>query len=730
VTRRAHGRLGAGIRAVVAVAAGLLLWAGAPAPPPAAASPGPPAASGSRVPTQERPPLGAGALSIRITDFAPVVPGPDDTLVVRGTITSTATVPVADVRAVLRISATPLSSRVEIPEVLGGLGDRTGEPVADALADVAAVLVPGASAPFALEAPVADLGLADAGVYVTGVEALGSTGSGAVRQDLDRTFLPWWPPDATAAPLLLTTLWPLGAPPAQDVTGVLLDDAVPLAMSPGGRLATLLDAVAGEPGAATPVVDPLAVQLAADAADGYEVLGADGAPATGTRAGEVAAWLEALRDVVSARPSEAVAMLYGGADVMAARTGRLLTTLLRQRPLIDDTTRAALGVDLPQRLVMVPGGSADEPALRALVRAGAGAVVLADTAVPVSRATFFTPSGNLRVSTRAGDLPVLVTDSGLAAALAMPLASPDQVAAARQRLLAETLTTVTELPETQRLLVMAPDPGWTPSAQGAAMVLDVLSGTPWVDPTSLAEALAREPSSVVRTLAPYGPEQRAAELPAAHVRQVRGQYLGLRAYGDVISAAADLDGLARTAPSRGLSGWLRSDPVLRQGLTARVSQQVAALSTSVRIVSEGSITVSGASGTIPVTVENTGPVPVTLGLTMTSSPPQLFVAEPVEPFRIDPQRRTSVEVIAQVAAAGPVPVRIQLTSADGRPFGEPGQLTVQSSAYANAAGILVRAALAALLLAVVVHGVRRARRRRRAPSPPATDPEAAEVVRG
>jgi hypothetical protein len=61
-------------------------------------------------------------------------------------------------------------------------------------------------------------------------------------------------------------------------------------------------------------------------------------------------------------------------------------------------------------------------------------------------------------------------------------------------------------------------------------------------------------------------------------------------------------------------------------------------------------------------------------------------------------------------------VEVQLTTPDGRDFGEPGELTVQSSAYANAAGILVRVALGALVLAVVVHGVRRARRRRR-PAP-------------
>ena len=131
------------------------------------------------------------------------------------------------------------------------------------------------------------------------------------------------------------------------------------------------------------------------------------------------------------------------------------------------------------------------------------------------------------------------------------------------------------------------------------------------------------------------------------------------------------------------------------------------------MVSSGSITVSGASGTIPITIENAGPTEVTVGLELSSTPSQLFSAEPVEPFTIAPERRTSVEVTAQVAAAGPIPVTIQLLTAQGDAFGEPGLLVVESAAYANAARVLVQVALGALLLAVVVHGVRRARRRRR-----------------
>ena len=341
-------------------------------------------------------------------------------------------------------------------------------------------------------------------------------------------------------------------------------------------------------------------------------------------------------------------------------------------------------------------------------------MVLSDRAAPLVESTYFTPSGNVLLPTGEGDLRALLTDSGLSDTLAMPMGTPAEQTAVRQALLAQTLVTSVELPETQRLLVTGPDPGWDPPAGAAAMVVTALTAAPWITPTSLAAALAREPSSLARELVGPTPEQESQELPAAHVAQVRDQYRDLKRYAEVVSDPAVIPEVTRTAPTRQLSAWFRTHPEARAELTRLVDDQVGDLIGSVRVVSSGSITVSGASGTIPITIENAGPTEVTVGLELSASPAQLFSADPVEPFTIAPERRTSVEVTAQVAAAGPIPVTIQLLTAEGDAFGEPGLLVVESAAYANAARVLVQVALGALVLAVVVHGVRRARRRRRA----------------
>jgi hypothetical protein len=319
--------------------------------------------------------------------------------------------------------------------------------------------------------------------------------------------------------------------------------------------------------------------------------------------------------------------------------------------------------------------------------------------------------------TATGEIAALLLDSGLSVTLARPMGTPAEQTSVRQALLAQTLVTAVELPESQRLLVTGPDPSWSPPAEAAPMVVTALTDAPWVTPTSLAAALAREPSSLARVLTAPSPEQEARELPRAHVAEVREQYRDLAAYADVVSDPGVIPEVTRTAPTRLLGAWFRDHPQARAELTGIVTDQVGRLIDSVAVVSSGTITVSGASGSIPITIENAGPTEVTVGLALTSDPPQLFSAEPVEPFTIAPERRTSVEVTAQVAAAGSIPVSVQLVTSEGQAFGEPTVLVVESAAYANAARVLVQLALAALVLAVVVHGVRRARRRRRAEAP-------------
>lgn len=670
------------------------------------------APSTAAAPRADRPPIGEGALSIRIDDLAPSIPDQSDVLVVRGAITNTSQATVASVSAALRVSPTTLVGRADIPRVVAGEGTRMGVQVPGTLVEVAGQLAAGQSVDFELRADVADLGLGVAGVYVTGAEALGDSGGGVVRQDLDRTFLPWWPEGTTGQPLLVTMLWPLSGRPERDARGILPNEDLAVDMSPAGRLSILVDGARRRAGAVSPVLDPEVLEAAGAMSQGYQVRGPGDTLVDGTRASEVTQWLTQVTTVLTDEQTTAAAALYALTDVVAARRGNVLSRVLGQRQSVDAGTAALLGQPLPSSVVLVPGGNADDATLAALAARDVGPVVMDDWAMAPSGSPFFTPSGSATWSSGTDVLTLLLLDSGLSDALAMPASSAADVTAMRQRLLAETLVTERELPATQRMLVASPEPDWSPSASAARAVVDVLGSTPWIEPFPIEAAVAREVSSVPRTHTPYGPGQDEQALPDSHVAAVRAQYQGLARYSEVVSDPADIEAAATTAPTRQLGTWFRSRPDQRAQLQLAVSGQVRQALGSVGVVSSGSVTVSGTSGTIPVTVENSGTVPVTVGLQFTSSPPLLFTADPIQPFEIAPQRRTSVEVSAEVTGAGRIPVTIRLLTADGQPFGEPAQLVVRSSAYANAARVLVRVSLALLVTAVAVHGVRRARRAR------------------
>ena len=460
------------------------------------------------------------------------------------------------------------------------------------------------------------------------------------------------------------------------------------------------------------VIDPEVVHAAADLADGYLVRGPEGDTQPGTRSREVSAWLDSLTGALSEPGVDATASLYAWPDIDAARRGRVLSTALRQRPRIDDATEQILAQPLPASVVLAPGGVARSDTLAAVAAADLDVVVLSDLAAPLAVPTYFTPSGNVVLSTAGGDLPALLLDSGLTATLALPMGTPGEQVTVRQSLLAQTLVTAVELPETQRLLVTGPDPTWDPPAGAAEMVVTALTGAPWVTVTSLAAAVAREPSSLPRVPTGPTPEQEALELPAGHVAQVRAQYRNLNSYADVVSDPSTISEVTRTAPTRQLGAWFRAHPEVRAELTDLVDDQVGDLIGSVRVVSSGSITVSGASGTIPITVENAGPDGHRRPRAQRNAVPAVHRG-PGGTVRHRPGAAHLRRGDGTVAASGPIPVTIQLVTDGGKPFGEPGVLVVESSAYANAARVLVQLALVSLVLAVVVHGVRRARRGRR-----------------
>ena len=172
---------------------------------------------------------------VELTGLDPLDAANSDTEIVtfEGSITNRSDEPLSRLNAVLRLSRIPLTDRADLaqltdPDFRPGARQSAFVPAADLLA-------PGASTPFSLDVPVADLGLVEPGVYATGIEVL-ATGADGSRGVVGwaMTALPWMPADAAVAPVGVALAWPVTAPVDRASDGTYLSDGLAEAIAPGG----------------------------------------------------------------------------------------------------------------------------------------------------------------------------------------------------------------------------------------------------------------------------------------------------------------------------------------------------------------------------------------------------------------------------------------------------------------------------------------------------------------
>ena len=283
----------------------------------------------------------------------------------------------------LRVSQGALGSRSELAAVAAGeVTSRDGTVVVETpLGDLA----PGGSEPFDLRQALDDVpALTGFGVYVLGIEVVGTRGAQTGRLAITRTLLPWVPASPGINPTGFSWIWPLVGAPVRLADGTFANDSLAAALAPGGRLDRLLAAgtrLDQEGAAVTWAMDPDLIESVADMADGYRVQTPDGRTVPGGGAGLAQRWLADLRSATEG--ADALALPYGDVDVAA---------LVRQdMPSDVDHARtagaAALAAVLPSvstidDLAWPADGYLDRAGLATLVRSGVASVVLDGRALP------------------------------------------------------------------------------------------------------------------------------------------------------------------------------------------------------------------------------------------------------------------------------------------------------------------------------------------------------------
>ena len=683
-----------------------------------------------------------GPVTVVIDRLTPVVPRPDGRLRVEGRVVNTTSNAMDDVVIRLRLSSEPVTRRTQITRVRQSpldtenqeptpeqLDQRTApdswpEP-ADAIVEETQINIdeaisPRGQAAFAIRIPFEDLPLAEPGVYALAIEVLGSrrgaTGEATdERQGMLRTFLPWFPEPVT--PLQMVWLWPLADWPAQNADGVFLDSQTPDAIAPGGRLTSLVETGARQPRSVNWIADPALLQSVQDMSDGYQIL-RGGQVVVGDRSDEATAWLSSLTDALNdARPPTTTSPVlrvlpYADIDASAVNRAGMPTDVVRAV-----TSSAPLSsVTLDQQVIggtyWAPFGRIDPETADLVASAGVRTIILSGRAIPARDAYAGANTGRAVLSTSVGAVQAVLREPRMSALLTEPQRNRSDAIEIRQAFLAESGVLAGTIPEdaASRAVVVGPDDiRWDPSGTVVNALLKATVTAPWMKPLTLTDLLDEPVNPLRRDRRDYGKQAKAAELPDAYMQDVRRTSDELAAFTSVLDNPIGISDTYAAALLRAESSAWRSEPTVGASLLNNISTQLSEQVAQIGVLSEGTVTFSGDSGRVPITIENSLDRTVTVGVQLRASPAIRLESEPLQGIQVEPGKKVSVDIEARVVGGNTLPVRVQLLTPDGTVFGEGARIDVASTAYARAAAWVVIVAFIAIVIFVVIGVARRIR---------------------
>lgn len=645
------------------------------------------------------------AAAVEVTLFSPDVGRPGGRLSIAGTVHAGAD-SLDDAAVRVRVSGVPVATRAELDALATGTQSREG--VAAVIDEPVADLDGGASAPWSGAVELDSLALPAAGVYPVEV-ALESTSTGESLAEVT-TFLSWFPTGTFGVPTKVTWLVPLTATPARDADDVFVNDRAALAMAPGGRLRSVLAAAEGTP--AGWLVDGELLESAEDMADGYTLLGEDGTEraAGASSASAAGSFLTEARRVLA--DADVSALAYADPDVTALQRADLAEDITLATTTGPTVTAAALRRTVRRDLAAPPGGAANRSTLATLRAAGVRDVVLSDQALPLDPAVPYTPTGLARVPVAGGAVTAVLADTTLSAVVADPAAQGGD-ALARARYLAETLVITQQRPSDSRTVVVAAPRQWDVDTAFARSVLTAGTRTPWLRDAPLPELLATDPPDVARGPLTVPDEAADDELSTAQTTGARALLEGTTTFTGVLLDPEATAVRYTSARLRTESGAFRTQRGAGAELLRAVTANLDRDRAKVRVLSRGTVTLSGANGQVPVTVANDLDQTVVVQVRLVpATPVKLRVDQPGE-LRLGPRKKETIEVAARAATGGTVPVEVRLLTRDGALYDEPVTIQVRSTAYSRVALVVVGGAFVALLALVTIRLVRRVRRVRR-----------------
>lgn len=676
---------------------------------------------------QARTGSGSRTASVALDTIGPVVPAKSGAITLSGTVTNDGRSTITDAKIGVRTApGGPLSSR----SALTAAASRTGYNATDgfrvsgsavALADVPA----GASRPFSLKVPVSELGLTDDGVYQLGVTVTGQSGSEPYQHVLGirRTFLPW-SQKGGAKPTRFTYLWPLIDRPHVAVrtqtdeqqSPIFLDDDLAGELAPGGRLQQMVDLGRNLP--VTWVVDPDLLATVDFMTRGYRVAGPGGDLDHTTRGigtDDAKLWLNGLKKATAGE--EMVALPFGDPDIASiAHRGKdvpgALSHLKTATDLAGGTVDTVLGIR-PTTSVAWPVEGAVDPSIVDVATAGGADTVIARNDSFGDGGLDYTPTSARSLT---GGTTAVVADANLSNAFQGDMTRASEANLAVQQFVSQTLMITLQAPAKQRNVLVAPQRMPTSAqAQEMARAITTVGSGNWAETGSFDAAAKASPDpraghTVPRARA-YPHHLRTQELSKDAFRDIQRTQNQLNRFVVILSRKDKASVPFGTAVLRSMSVSWRDDHEGAAAFRDSIRGYLTDLMGAVHILTKSTLTLSGRSATIPVTVKNDlGQAVNGLELRLTSGSEIRLEIGAAQPVTVEGGHTRSLKFPTTASANGLASVTAQLYTADGVKYGDPMTFTVNVTSVTDTVMLVIAGGLLLLVLAGVRLYLQRKRR--------------------
>jgi hypothetical protein len=674
---------------------------------------------------------GSRTATVSVDSLSPRIPVAGDTITVTGHLSNDGKSAITDAHVGIRMPwGGPLSTRSAIKSATSRNGysnAQDGNEIPGHVTNVPDIPVGGDSS-FTLTVPVSALGLDSAGVYQLGVTLDGRTSADPTEHVLGikRTFLPWYG-DAGSSSTKSTRinyLWPLTdrshiAPRGDtdsQVSPIFMDDDLATELGTGGRLRQMIDLARNLP--VTWIVDPDLLATVEFMTKGYRVAepGSDG---TKTTTGSAAArqWLNDLKTAVAG--DQVIALPFGDTDVASlAHHGRSVpgaVTHLKTAAALGLTTTETIFGGVQTADVAWPVDGALDPSIVSVARAAGGKRIIARSDTFSEGNLSYTPNAARQIG---GGTTAVVADATLSTAFTGDLADPQKANLAVQSFIAQTLMITMEAPEKQRSVVVAPQ-RMPNIAQAQAMAQAIhytsdASAAPWISPVTFDDVAKAHPDARANHKVPssksYPSGLRKQELPTIAFEQLRQTQIGLNNFVVILTQPNRVTVPFRNAVLHSMSNGWRGDPAGSAYRNA-IGDYLTDLIGAVHIIEKTTLTLSGRSGTIPVTVKNELGQPVKgLVLRLVSGANiRLEIKDADQPITIEGGHTRTLKFQTTASANGTVRITAQLYTDKGALYG----IGTGFEVHVNKVTDLVMLIIGAGLLLLVLAGVRIYRQRKR-----------------